>query len=239
MSKKIIVPKNQLPLVRSEDEAYFVKFRIVSEDKNRFSYWSPVFRLEQDIDYRSKYFGSIRMNVTKDTNDRIFATWDGIPGIPAYDLFFRATPSPDAIYVTGAIDVEDSDNSGSRLGYVQYTTAAPHMLTKGQRIYEIEGLTAFYNLSNVAVTDVVNDTTFIVKDTVNSLSDPVAAPDPGDDRSRIYPWYYRGRTELDFFEGYKPEQIPEIGRVDVIIQIAADPPIFNEKLQIAEANQNV
>lgn len=239
MPKKIIIPKEELPPVRSDAEAYLVKFRIVSEDKNRFSYWSPVFKLDQDIDYYSRYYGIIRCNLEKDTNDRLFASWDGIPEIQAYDLFFRATPAPSSIYITEAIDIEDLDNPGTRTGYIQYTTAAPHGLQKDQTIYEIENLTLFYNLTNVVVTDIVNENVFIVRDTVNSLSDPVEPPDPGDTTSRIYPWYYRARTTMDFVEGYKPIQVPQINRVDIHVQVAADPPRYNEKLLIAEAYQNV
>jgi hypothetical protein len=239
MPKKIIIPKDQLPPVRSDAEAYLVKFRIVSEDRNRFSYWSPVFKLDQDIDYYSKYYGSIRCNVDKDTNDRLFATWDGIPGVGAYDLFFRATPAQGDLYVVEARDIEDVDNPGTRLGYIQYTMSVAHNLSEGQIIYEIENLPAFYNVTNVEVVTVVNDTTFIIRDTVNSISDPVQAAEGPDTTAHIYPWYYRARTTQDFLEGYKPEQTPKINRVDVHIQVAADPPRYNEKLLIAQAYQNV
>lgn len=239
MPKKIIVPKNQLPVLRTQAEAYLVKFRIVSEDKNRFSYWSPVFKLNQDIDYYSQYYGTVRCDLEKDTNDRLFATWDGIPGISAYDLFFRWTPAQGNLYVVEAKDIEDIDNPGTRLGYIQYTTSVAHNLSEGQFIYEIENLPAFYNVTNVEVVTVVNDNTFIIRDTVNSISDPVEPVAGPDTTAHIYPWAYRTRTTSDFVEGYKPEQVPQINRIDIHVQVAADPPRYNEKLLIAEAYRNV
>lgn len=43
--KKIIIPKNDLPPVNSDTEKYVVRYRIVSEDQNRASHWSPQYLL--------------------------------------------------------------------------------------------------------------------------------------------------------------------------------------------------
>lgn len=43
--KKVIIPKGSLPSVSSEQERYIVRYRIVSEDRNRVSHWSPQFLL--------------------------------------------------------------------------------------------------------------------------------------------------------------------------------------------------
>ena len=46
MANKVLrIPKNDLPPVES-DNVYSVRFRVVSEDKNRTSHWSPVFVIE-------------------------------------------------------------------------------------------------------------------------------------------------------------------------------------------------
>jgi hypothetical protein len=39
--KKVIINKAALPGVRS-DNKYYIRYRIVSEDKNRVSHWSPI-----------------------------------------------------------------------------------------------------------------------------------------------------------------------------------------------------
>lgn len=43
MSKKIVIPKESLPDINVFSKAYEVRFRITTEDRNRFSYWSPTF----------------------------------------------------------------------------------------------------------------------------------------------------------------------------------------------------
>jgi hypothetical protein len=42
--KKVVIPKSTLPNV-TPDNKYFVRYRIVSQDKNRVSAWSPTFEL--------------------------------------------------------------------------------------------------------------------------------------------------------------------------------------------------
>ena len=43
--KKVTVLKNSLPALNSNSNEYIVRYRIVSEDKNRTSHWSPKYRL--------------------------------------------------------------------------------------------------------------------------------------------------------------------------------------------------
>lgn len=54
--KKVIVPKSSLPRQSGANQNYVVRFRIVSEDKNRSSHWSTKYRLAipavEQIDYR-------------------------------------------------------------------------------------------------------------------------------------------------------------------------------------------
>jgi len=38
--KKVIVPASSLPPTKFPEEGYFVRYRIISEDKNRASHWS-------------------------------------------------------------------------------------------------------------------------------------------------------------------------------------------------------
>lgn len=39
--KKVTVSKDSLPPINSEEEKYVVRYRIISEDRNRISHWSP------------------------------------------------------------------------------------------------------------------------------------------------------------------------------------------------------
>lgn len=51
MSKKIIIPRENLPEINVLTKSYDVRFRLVSEDRNRFSYWSPIFSINPGYTY--------------------------------------------------------------------------------------------------------------------------------------------------------------------------------------------
>lgn len=44
-TKKVTISKNNLPPINSEEEKYVVRYRIISEDRNRISHWSPQFEI--------------------------------------------------------------------------------------------------------------------------------------------------------------------------------------------------
>jgi hypothetical protein len=46
--KKAIVPKPTLPGLHGDGQDYLIRYRIVSEDKNRSSHWSPIYSLVVD-----------------------------------------------------------------------------------------------------------------------------------------------------------------------------------------------
>ena len=57
--KKVKVLQADLPTIKSADESYDVRYRIVSEDKNRQSHWSPIFNIQPNYTYVP---GNIRIN---------------------------------------------------------------------------------------------------------------------------------------------------------------------------------
>jgi hypothetical protein len=80
MANKILrIPRNQLPPVES-DNVYSVRFRVISEDKNRLSHWSPIFV----IDSVAPVAVSGALSVTATI---ITAVWGDEEGRPAYDVF--------------------------------------------------------------------------------------------------------------------------------------------------------
>ena len=80
MANKILrIPRNQLPPVES-DNIYSVRFRVISEDKNRVSHWSPIFV----IDSVTPVAVSGALSVTETI---ITAVWGDEEGRPAYDVF--------------------------------------------------------------------------------------------------------------------------------------------------------
>jgi hypothetical protein len=46
--KKVIIKKEDLPAFDGANQAYTVRYRVVSEDKNRTSHWSPYYSVAKD-----------------------------------------------------------------------------------------------------------------------------------------------------------------------------------------------
>ena len=80
--KKAIIPKASLPAINSNTAGYSVRYRIVSEDKNRTSHWSPIF------DTNSVQITSVE-GVLSITPSIITAVWDDELGRPEYDVFVK------------------------------------------------------------------------------------------------------------------------------------------------------
>ena len=43
--KKVVIKKADLPAYSGDNQSYIVRYRVVSEDRNRSSHWSPQYRL--------------------------------------------------------------------------------------------------------------------------------------------------------------------------------------------------
>lgn len=87
MANKILrIPKNQLPPVES-DNVYSVRFRVVSEDKNRVSHWSPIFII--DSVEPTTVSGDLVVN-----GPIITAVWGDEEGRPNYDVFVKFDSDP-------------------------------------------------------------------------------------------------------------------------------------------------
>lgn len=104
MSKKIVVPKTQFPAPSIYDPNYNVRFRIISEDRNRVSAWSPIFFIDPEIVYNTGTLqipGEIKL--LKQTG-YISASWDAVTmysyvdnnanavaEVPYYDVWIQWT----------------------------------------------------------------------------------------------------------------------------------------------------
>ena len=79
--KKVRIPKNQLPPV-GDDNEHSIRYRVVSDDKNRTSHWSPIFIVPaqdtQQVSGQLIYTGGILIAVWGDELDR-----------PSYDIFVK------------------------------------------------------------------------------------------------------------------------------------------------------
>lgn len=94
--KKIVIEQKDLPPINSDEGKYVVRFRVVSEDRNRVSHWSPQYLVEpkplEIIDDEGITLQS--------SNGFLSVTWDTpiTLRIPHYD-----------IYVSWGQDVGDID----------------------------------------------------------------------------------------------------------------------------------
>jgi hypothetical protein len=79
--KKLIIPKNQLPPVGDNNE-YLLRYRIISDDKNRSSHYSPIFLVPApEIE---EVEGNVFVNGTSST-----AIWGDENNRPRYDIFVK------------------------------------------------------------------------------------------------------------------------------------------------------
>jgi hypothetical protein len=77
--KKVIISKDRLGTVGSANQ-YVIRYRVVSEDKNRSSFWSPNYIVtSKDID---PVAGDVNIN-----GNTVVATWDNSLETPAFDVF--------------------------------------------------------------------------------------------------------------------------------------------------------
>jgi hypothetical protein len=80
--KKAIIPKSSLPAINSNTAGYSVRYRIVSEDKNRTSHWSPIF------DTNAVAIESVN-GALSITETIITAVWGDELNRPSYDIFVK------------------------------------------------------------------------------------------------------------------------------------------------------
>jgi hypothetical protein len=102
MSKKLIIPKQQFADMSIYSPEYQVRFRLISEDRNSFSAWSPVYNVNPDVTFIQGSIeipGTIQLNkntgyvsaVWSDVS--IYKTVDGeeklLAVLPYYDVWIQ------------------------------------------------------------------------------------------------------------------------------------------------------
>jgi hypothetical protein len=51
MSKKLIIPRSQLPDINILTKGYQLRYRVTTEDRNRFSAWTPIFLVQPEFTF--------------------------------------------------------------------------------------------------------------------------------------------------------------------------------------------
>lgn len=83
--KKIIIPKSKLPGFFGDNRQYILRYRFVSEDKNRLSHWSPVYKIIAE-DTPSEILNSMII----DTENRVInLAWEPQSNVEEYYIYVR------------------------------------------------------------------------------------------------------------------------------------------------------
>lgn len=104
--KKIIIKKSNLPALDSDNVGYIFKYRIVSEDKNRTSQWSPINILVNDSIVPVS--GAINISPTITT-----AVWGDEVNWPKYDVFVGFDSATPTYHGTSPIHTYSVINTGT------------------------------------------------------------------------------------------------------------------------------
>jgi hypothetical protein len=88
--KKVIIPRSSLPPAGKNGE-YLVRYRIASQDKNRYSHWSPIHKIT------GKTIDLVNGRLEK-INSIIMVAWDAVANISSYDIFVKYNTQSDYSY---------------------------------------------------------------------------------------------------------------------------------------------
>lgn len=81
--KKVIIKKEDLPAFNGITQSYLVRYRIVSEDKNRISHWSPYYSLANEASAQVDCSVSV-------TGNTVNMVWKKpISPVSQYDIYFK------------------------------------------------------------------------------------------------------------------------------------------------------
>ena len=82
--KKVIIPKESLPAILGSEHKYVVRYRIISEDKNRFSHWSQQYKISAPTTNEINY------SVVLEQDIKVFRLiWDSMPDITSFDIYVK------------------------------------------------------------------------------------------------------------------------------------------------------
>jgi hypothetical protein len=82
--KKATVLNSDLPPIDPLTEGYNVRYRIISEDKNRTSHWSPQYKLDapEVINIEHSASANTELNIVN-------VVWNAQPDMSAYDVYIK------------------------------------------------------------------------------------------------------------------------------------------------------
>jgi hypothetical protein len=115
--KKYIIKQKDLPPVNSQTTGYFVRYRIVSEDKNRLSHWSPIFPINPVP--LTSVEGALSI-----TSSIITTVWGDELNRPEYDIFVKFDSGSFSYHGTSPIHTYSFLNTGTTSVHVKIQVAS-------------------------------------------------------------------------------------------------------------------
>ncbi len=89
--KKVVTPTSILEEIDWETGSYLVRYRVISDNQNLVSHWSPVYQISagsfDDVE------GSYSETLGEDGKTAVVVTWDDLYNRPKYDIFVEQVGS--------------------------------------------------------------------------------------------------------------------------------------------------
>lgn len=83
---KIVIKKEDLPPISVDDEGYNIKIRLVSQDRNRSSFWTPLYTVEAPAVTEITY----NLHVVNTGSGKVVnVSWDDPNGGREYDVYVK------------------------------------------------------------------------------------------------------------------------------------------------------
>ena len=80
---KLIIKQQDLPPINGKSGSYPVRYRIVSEDRSKFSYWSPIFNIPVQ-----RAYNVVAPPVSK-SGTIVTSVWNIVADLSSYDVWVR------------------------------------------------------------------------------------------------------------------------------------------------------
>jgi len=104
--KKLRIPKSSIPPIDHDTSKYNVRYRVISEDKNRVSHWSPIYNSEGQTVIGTT--GALFV-----TDEIITAVWGDENNHPEYDIFVSFDGNPFFWHGTSSVHSYSFLNEGT------------------------------------------------------------------------------------------------------------------------------
>jgi hypothetical protein len=128
--KKAIIKKALLPAIDSDNVGYIFRYRVISEDKNRTSQWSPVNIVADDT--ITGVNGALQISQTITT-----VVWDDELNRPKYDIFVGFDSTTPIYHGTSPIHTYSFLNTGTTdVRVIIQVEGSQKTLNSGLEIYD-------------------------------------------------------------------------------------------------------